>query len=422
MVAFAILGKCWERVEVDTLAIVEPHCAGHRLQYVRWIAREALAQGHDVQLITLTYCLKHPLYLVMQRECGGRIRTSILPDNGGLQSEKWLERQTTAGLVRREFAYHSLFSRYFRKLSVSERPDLVFVPYLDYCTNAVGLLGSPFGDIPWGGIVMRSAFHFESVGVQAPASRLHPIKKRLFFSALGDRYLRRMFTIDETLVEYVDRNKPELSNKLRFAPDPVHFEGSQTREEARRKLSIPEDAVVLLVYGALSLRKGIDMLLNAAQQSGFPKEVLILLAGRQNKEVKNLLSSPQAQILRQEGQLREYDRFLSGEEEYMVFRAADIVWLGYRGHYTTSAVLVQAGMMGIPVISCDTGLIGWLTHKHKLGSIVSVDDARQVASAIAELMQSLKDSNEYGQNGKCFSARHRLESFTQRVISGIGLS
>jgi hypothetical protein len=133
---------------MPTVLIVEPHCSGHRMQYVRWLAQGALSRGHSVRLTTLEYCLDHPLCVAMQRECGGRVEVDVLPDEGDLRSEKWTEAHRTADLIRREFIYHRLFSNYYRSMPGNERPDVVLVPYLDYCVHAAGLAGSPFGDTP----------------------------------------------------------------------------------------------------------------------------------------------------------------------------------------------------------------------------------------------------------------------------------
>ena len=32
------------------------------------------------------------------------------------------------------------------------RIDFVLLPYLDYCTYALSVAGSPFGSTPWGGL------------------------------------------------------------------------------------------------------------------------------------------------------------------------------------------------------------------------------------------------------------------------------
>jgi len=84
------------------------------VRYVRWIAQGAPSRRHWVGLVTLEYCLDHPLYVTKQRECGGRVEFDVLPDEKDLRSEKWMEVRRGADPVRREFISHNLFPNYYR--------------------------------------------------------------------------------------------------------------------------------------------------------------------------------------------------------------------------------------------------------------------------------------------------------------------
>jgi len=244
----------------------------------------------------------------------------------------------------------------------------------------------------------------------------------LFFRLLGSKSLRKLFTIDETLVQYANQYRSGSAEKLRFVPEPYQFDRAHSRTQARLELGISDGTVVLLVYGALNGRKGIDALLSALRQSDFPDEVDILLAGVQDEDVRRLLASPEFGALRNAERLHEQDWFLSDEEEHMVFQAADIVWLGYKRHYTRSGVLIQAGMMGLPVVACEVGLLGWLTRKHNLGLSVSVDDARAVVEAIKTLARERDLSNYFGRNGRKHSADYTVKEFAGRICDGLHLA
>jgi glycosyltransferase involved in cell wall biosynthesis len=376
------------------------------MQYVRWIARGMINNGYDLQLVTFPESLDHPLYSVMQEECQHRIRPVLLPDYGGLSEEALLNQSGLLALLRRELTYHRLYRSFFRRVQREERPDVVFVPYMDYLTYAAALLGSPFGDIPWAGIVMRPSFHLESMGIPGPRSRLDRLKEKLFFRLLKNKALKKLLSIDESLVDYVSMERPELADRIDYLPDPAELVGDSSKESARQRLGIPLDATVILVYGALTARKGIDSLLLAAGEDGFPPRVHLLLAGRQSQDVANLLRSPQAQSLRSDGRLHEQNCFLDDNEEYDAFKASDIVWMGYRGHYTTSGVLVQSGAMGLPVISCMEGVIGWLTRKHGLGLSVEIDNPSAVAEAVAILECSSETAAVLRENALRFAASH----------------
>lgn len=378
-----------------------------------------ISRGHEVTLATSRACLEHPLYLAMQRECEEQVSIELMPEKLGFDAGDGLLRQFgPAYLIQRELKQYRRLSSYFTALGADRQPDFVFVPYLDSCIHAIGALGSPFGQTPWGGIVMRTAFHFESVGVGRVSSRLDPLKKRLFYRALRDRHLRKMFTIDETLPAFLAKEVPALSNRIEFTPDPVELRGDGERLWARKLFGVSQGATVLLVYGGLTSRKGIGALLTAMCSPEFPESVELLLAGRQDEKVRELLASPDAVELQRAGRIRQVDRILDDEEEHMAFLASDIVWMGYEKHYMMSGVLLQAGAMSLPVIACDEGLIGYLTRRCELGVPVSVNDTSAVAGAMRRLVEAPAISRQLGENGRQVAERHDSRRFAQTILEG----
>lgn len=362
-------------------------------------------------LVTSAYCLEHPLYVATVEECGKSLRTVVLP-----QIRRKPTVQGTWSLAKLEFSYYRMFRICHRRLSRSMQLDYVFVPYFDYCLYAAALLGSPFGDTSWGVIAMRLSVELVQAGKREENSWVQQLKRRLFFRfARGDRSLQVLFSRSETLVGYLQQKVPEVAKRLRFLPDPAELSGSHSRDSARRMLSIPNDAVLVLVYGVLDHRKGIDALVAGLQQQGSPEEVALLVAGRQEAEVKTLLSSEQARSLREAGRLYEMDGFLSNEDEHAAFQAADIVWIGYREHLGSSGVLVQAAAAGLPVVACNEGLIGWSTRQYGLGMTVDIEDTPAVARIISELAQDPRLRAKNGESGKRFFRSHSVERFGRTI-------
>jgi glycosyltransferase involved in cell wall biosynthesis len=395
-----------------TVLICEPHREGHHGQYLRWAARGFLERGCEVWLALPGGRLDQPGWQQLREEYGRRIRTLFLPPDTGKP-----EAYNAPSLVRLQLRYHRMFDSCYRQLSKERIVDYAFVPYLDYCLYAAALLGSPFGETPWGGIAMRPSFHLKEMGIPAPDSRLQSLKKKLFFRLLRrDPYLHKLFTIDEPLEDYAHRSRPSVAGKLRYLPDPVELNGPHSRESARKMLGIPEDRSVVLVYGALSARKGLDALLAGACHSRTQEsKVSLLLAGVQDAGVEALLDSPEARKLRENGRLYELNRFVSGEEEHAVFQAADLAWLGYRGHYGGSGVLAQAAAMGLPVIACEEGLIGWLTRKHGLGLSVDIDNASGISEAILKPLENPGFAKVCADNGRRWSSSHSISRFLRAV-------
>jgi glycosyltransferase involved in cell wall biosynthesis len=157
--------------------------------------------------------------------------------------------------------------------------------------------------------------------------------------------------------------------------------------------------------------KNLATLLESSRR--FPDNVSFLIAGPQDGETRTLLASPRAQELREAGRLHERDAFLHGPDEHDVFLASDIVWVGYKGQYISSGVLLQAGMASLPAIACKEGLIGWLSENYGLGPTIEPDDPKEVASAVSKLSRDKALVKKFGANGKAHSRGHTTERFTQ---------
>jgi glycosyltransferase involved in cell wall biosynthesis len=119
--------------------------------------------------------------------------------------------------------------------------------------------------------------------------------------------------------------------------------------------------------------------------------------------------------LRKGGRLYEQDRFLYGEDEYAIFKAADVVWVGYEGQYVSSGVLLQAAMVGLPIVACDEGLIGWLTKSRELGIVVNTADMQAVAKTLSTLAQNPELAAKFGENGRQVSVRHGVDNFRREI-------
>lgn len=399
-----------------TLLIIEPLPDGHRMGYVRWIAGKACENGIQTIFATLDSTAEHPLFKVMADECKSQLRTVFLKDD--LRSA-----DGPANILRlavRELYLHRLFANLFRESCRIQEPDIVLVPYLDHCSQAMALLGSPFNETPWAGIFLRPFFHFSRMGVHGPPlSTILKIKEKTFLRLMTNRNLIKVFTIDEAFDEFMLAHHPVSASKLRLLNDPAELVGVVSKETARQALGIPQDAFLILLYGSITPRKGLDVLLQSFRERAIPSKVHVLLAGKQDKSVAALLQEPIAQELAEHGRLHSMNRFLDAQEEYAAFQASDAVWLGYRGHYPMSGVLVQAGQMNRPVIACDEGLIGWLTKKYELGMVVTTSDQSQIIAAIKRLAGQEGDVRKLGQRGQSVFGKHTPDHFGETILENL---
>jgi glycosyltransferase involved in cell wall biosynthesis len=167
--------------------------------------------------------------------------------------------------------------------------------------------------------------------------------------------------------------------------------------------------VVVLVFGGLSERKGLQQLLAALCALG-REDVHALLVGAADEDARRLLNGPAARRLQLGGRLHVIDRWVDDDMENMAFAAADIAWLGYSGHWRSSGVQVQSALSGLPMVACDEGLIGWLTERHQCGVVVPVQQEAAVVAALGRLASSPDLRRRMGERGREAFAQHSLEN------------
>lgn len=149
-----------------------------------------------------------------------------------------------------------------------------------------------------------------------------------------------------------------------------------------------------LLFGSLSKRKGIFLVLEALRQ--IPDEIAchieILFAGcvvNNNREafldaltdLRHALPALNVQYL---------DQFVPYESLASLFSNCDCVLVPYIGNQSSSGVIGHAALYGKPVISPDCGLIGKLVRSNQLGYLVKAMDASSFALAMVAIYRSGK--------------------------------
>lgn len=362
------------------ILIIEAALTGHHSGYLERIAAAYMEAGHSVTATVLQRDAAHPAIDRLKARFSDTFKVIPLDD---VRYDAALD--SRFGEPGRELALRRFFGQAYRVVHQAEPVDYVFLPYLDYCLYALGLLGSPFGLTQWGGICMRPSFHYAHYGVIAPKPKLASSKRALFLRLLRSKTLKSIYTIDELLHRFVVERHSSWTHRLQYVPDPAELKGSHTYESARQSLGIPDGAVVVLAYGAIDERKGLDVLIEAISSIEVPKTLHLLVAGRQSAAIQPLMQSTQVSTLTQERRCHVINNFVDDAVEQMVFAAADIVWLGYRNHYAMSGVLVLAAVTGKPVIATQDGLIGWYTRARELGLAIDTKNAGKVVEALRSL-------------------------------------
>ncbi|SMG44349.1 glycosyltransferase [Paraburkholderia susongensis] len=363
-------------MEQDYVLIVEPNLTGHRWRYVEWSMQACAQAGYPCLFVT--ECANEDHRLARQ------IRAANLPDQQIAFVDPKEPRRKHIGNSNQYARFHRYFKRAYSIVRRSQAIRLVIVPYVDYFFYALPFLGSPFGATPWIGITMRATFHHHQVGIKAPDRPLvNGIKALLFRRAIRSAGLRTLLTIDPTLPEWAAQHTSRRSANVTYLADPFPDEHAEDPRLARERLGLDPHQRYLLVYGAITERKGIYELVHALTR--LEHAPALIVAGEQDAGTRHFMRNhvrslaPAPLVL---------DSFISNEVERDLFSACDAVWLGYKGHYGMSGVLVQAYRFGKPVIATEDGLIGWFSRRCALGPILGDLSTASIGKAISEAMTS----------------------------------
>jgi glycosyltransferase involved in cell wall biosynthesis len=401
---------------MKSLAIIEFDYGGHHLLYVRRIAREAIKRGLSVVVFTRPAALSHRAYEGVAEEFGDSLKTVVLQPSlidSWSRSRNLVTRQIGNWLCQAHCA------RLIQKIPADTRPDFVLVPFIDRSDKAIGLIGSPFGRLPWGALTMQLKFHLGEMGALRPPRRSDSIMKWLYARLLNVRSLAAVFTIDELQAAYTQKHLPKVAKKVHYLVDPVEMHGTISKKDARLKLGIPDDgSIVLLVFGIIDLRKGLSALVQSVNSPSFPKNVRLLVAGPQYRDAEEALATL-SDAIKQSGRVIEMNRFLMGDDEYEVFKASDIVWIGYNEFYGMSDVMIQAAKVGLPIIACKSGLVGWMTEAYGAGVVVDQTDPEDITRAVTRLACDKKYYDSLVVKASELAPRHSVEKFSSDLIDTI---
>lgn len=147
------------------------------------------------------------------------------------------------------------------------------------------------------------------------------------------------------------------------------------RAEARDRFGAATDDVVALYIGALAVEKGVEDLLDAARSVPNVR-VVVVGDGPERGRLEGRAAEVGPGRLVLTGPLTDPSPAL---------RAADLLVLPSRGGDSMPAVLIEAGLSGLPAISTPVGAITEVVVDGETGLITPVADVRALAAALERL-------------------------------------
>ena len=371
------------------IMLVEPLHEGHHMNFLRFAIRELSSSRCHLSLITRRSVVTSPGYQLVKKEMSKNVKTYFIPE---LKKNYSL---SSLSILRRQFREWFILRYKFLKLIKTNKPDLIYVPDLEWIAKAVEIFGSPFGKVPFVALYMSPKFHRKTMGLGHP-SRYDWIYSILFKRLLKISSLKNLIVMDKFFYKFTKKRYKNLFYKIKFAPDFASNKKKFLKKNSRLNLGIPISSKVILVYGALDLKKGIQELLLSLSNKDIPNNLVILLAGQPSKEILKLMKNKEIKKFVKTKKIITFFKYHNLIEEQKVFEATDAVWLGYtQGFLGSSGVMYQAIHFDLPIIGQNKGIIGHYIKQYKLGISIQPNETKKVVKAICDLFKNI---NFYGKN------------------------
>lgn len=362
---------------VNQLSIIEPLCGGHHGTYLSWLVQGALESGFNPEIVTTQKCIDSEdfrLNIDSFINCRTVGALDLSPDKIPKLIGQFVVRQRAARWLARAID------------SIGQDSE-VLLPYLDMFTYQIATNYRLLSSHAWSGISMSAKFHHSECLLNKNPSQRDKLEKYLFVRLLLHPKLRSVFCLDPLLPDYLSRSHPNVVTKLIYLPDPANTHQIHSKIVARQKLGIPADRFMILCYGNLDPRKGLRELAEATMQPLFPANTIVVLAGVVTKATRDLMGSGMFAASLHSKKIIVDDRFMTHDEESVLFSAADLTWLGYTNFYQMSGVFARSLAYEVPVLGTTAGLIGWHIKHTGAGFTLSNISPIEIAETISRLSQ-----------------------------------
>ena len=285
----------------------------------------------------------------------------------------------------------------------------VLLMYFDY--YQLGILIGKKAPCPVSAIYFRPNFTENDNGIYLQ------IKKWMLSKVLKSGQIQNLFCLVHALVPYMKGQKTQT--QIIPICDPIkQFEISKSETaEFKNKYKIPTDKKIFLNFGYLDDRKGMEVFIDAcaALSSEALAKICLLLAGPVPEYYEKIIEAKLAQVPELEV-IRCYG-YLPAREVQICFEISDVVLILYQDFLNMSSVLIRAAMANKPTFATQTGMIGELVSRNKVGVTV---DATSVSEVRNELNAMIQNGISYSEdNLKQLAEENSLNSFLFTIDQAI---
>ncbi len=299
------------------------------------------------------------------------------------------------------------------RLAAEHRPDHVLAMSFEYLVGPLARRAR----LPRRPTLSALAFH---TGADVPRTLRTRLRDGLLRSALRHPDLRTLYTVDPSAPPRIRALGTRAG--VIAVPDPIPDTlPVPPAAETRAAWGVEPDRRLAVLLGTLDGRKGAAVLLEALGQldDEAARRLAVVMAGRVAEPMRGAVSRGIARVRSGTAvQFVHRPGFVSDADLAALTTAADLALLPYVGQIGSSGFLMAAVAAGTPVLTQETGLMGWLTRTHGLGQTVDTSSpgavARQLAAAVADPRIGFR-----AEGAAALAAAHTPDAFASALLDPI---
>ncbi len=304
------------------------------------------------------------------------------------------------------------------RLSKPENADVVLIQDSEFLMASFALMRRGRKLPPVVMYISAANFSYGTYAGSMPM-KLYKLFQREVFKLTIGRQIKAITVLGEW---HVPRLRAQLGLSERFPIDVVPDGGGDPKAtleklEARKKLGVTHEGLVLLFFGMIRKDKGIENMFDALQKldnvdfhlvmAGFPAdyskeqiESMVIKRGLGNKVTLKL-------------------EYVSEDDIPVYFSAADVSIMPYSKIYTggSGPLSKQIGTYSKPVIASNVSEMGRLVSAYDFGLLSSPDDPVSLAEKIRAFADStLAQREQWGKNSYAFAMSKSWPSIAKSYV------
>ena len=240
-----------------------------------------------------------------------------------------------------------------------------------------------------------------------------PHEQKIIDKPFSKYFLKRnhgLIALSHAVENDIHKLYPKAKTRVVKHPVYTNFGKALDRAEAREKLSVPQNAHVMLFFGIIREYKGLKLLLETVKS--LPKNYFLLCAGEvygDDSQYQELLNHPDLK-----GRVKFDDKYIADNEVKNYFCAADVNVLPYSSA-TQSGISSIALHFNLPQIVTDVGGLKECIEIGKTGLLVKERNESSLKATILEYFQE-GYRDEFVENMKASNQSVSWENMSEEIV------